>query len=221
MTVTGIVPAGGYRWRDNQSHKAVMWLVFEERRREIKIKHAGNGREVKVTGRRVDGFSSDTGVDTVYEFYGCFYHGCVFSCAYYCTDCKTPYNTHGDHLCEKMCRRCCEKGRICLGDDCFQNHLKVTSRGSIPVCNKLKKCTLCNSVYKTAGRKTPHVCGEIFCANCGVYYTKEHFCFMVPDKKAKPSGKNKRYSVSAGHGITGNKRYLSAHTSALYQAAVM
>ncbi|KAG8239549.1 hypothetical protein J437_LFUL019270 [Ladona fulva] len=42
----GVVPAGGYRWRDNQSHVAAMWLVSEEKKRGVTIKTTYNGREV-------------------------------------------------------------------------------------------------------------------------------------------------------------------------------
>ncbi|KAG8225676.1 hypothetical protein J437_LFUL018483 [Ladona fulva] len=71
----GITPAGGYRWRDAQSYIAVMWLLEEERSRGIPIKHAGNGSEVKILGRKVDGYY-EAG-KTIFEFHGCFCHGCV------------------------------------------------------------------------------------------------------------------------------------------------
>ncbi|KAG8239546.1 hypothetical protein J437_LFUL019267 [Ladona fulva] len=67
----GVIPAGGYRWRDLQSHDAVMWLLGEERRRGIVIKHAGNGSEVRVMGKKVDGFheameGEDAGKSTIF-----------------------------------------------------------------------------------------------------------------------------------------------------------
>src|SRR5271170_1878224 len=72
----GIVPANGYAHRDRQSHIALTWLLWEERQRIIRIEHAGNGREVNIptTRYKADGFHAPT--RTVFEFYGCAFHGC-------------------------------------------------------------------------------------------------------------------------------------------------
>ncbi|KAG8239774.1 hypothetical protein J437_LFUL019376 [Ladona fulva] len=72
----GIVPEGGYRWRDRQSHIAIMWLLAEERERGVSIKHAGNGHEIRFKGRKVDGVGKEGDTTLVFEFYACFYHGC-------------------------------------------------------------------------------------------------------------------------------------------------
>nr|XP_046478631.1 uncharacterized protein LOC124217268 [Neodiprion pinetum] len=75
----GILPPGNYRLADAQSCKALEWLVVIERELGIDIRHAGNGREFRFpeTGRKVDGYHV-AGDDTrhVYEFHGCFWHGC-------------------------------------------------------------------------------------------------------------------------------------------------
>ncbi|KAG8235576.1 hypothetical protein J437_LFUL013126 [Ladona fulva] len=68
-----ILPPGGYRLADRKSRKALLWLVWEERERGIAIRHAGNGREARVMGVKVDGLFGKT----VYEFHGCYFHGCV------------------------------------------------------------------------------------------------------------------------------------------------
>ncbi|XP_068993909.1 uncharacterized protein [Neodiprion pinetum] len=74
-----ILPPGGYRLADAQSRKALEWLVVKERELGIDIRHAGNGREFRIpeTGRKVDGYHvAGDGTRHVYEFYGCFWHGC-------------------------------------------------------------------------------------------------------------------------------------------------
>lgn len=69
----GIIPTGGYRLADNQSAKAIQWMAWEEEKRHLQIQHAGNSREFKIPGiGKVDGFDGER----VYEFQGCYFHGC-------------------------------------------------------------------------------------------------------------------------------------------------
>ena len=69
----GIIPNGGYRLADNQSAKAIQWLSWEEEKRQVRIQHAANSREFKIPGiGKVDGFDGEK----VYEFHGCYFHGC-------------------------------------------------------------------------------------------------------------------------------------------------
>ncbi|KAJ8933580.1 hypothetical protein NQ318_015967 [Aromia moschata] len=70
----GLIPKNGYRWRDNQSLIAIQWLVWEERQLNINILHAAKGSEALVAGVKVDGYCPDT--NQVFEFHGCYYHGC-------------------------------------------------------------------------------------------------------------------------------------------------
>lgn len=79
-----IVPSNGYAGRDRQSLIAKKWLIWEEHRRSIKIRHAGNGVEERVNGRRykLDGVEveitasgHEKTIKHAYEFYGCFFHG--------------------------------------------------------------------------------------------------------------------------------------------------
>ena len=64
----------------NQSHKARLWLKWMNRQlrqnetETDRIRHVDNGGEVRIAGALVDGWDANTG--TVYEFNGCFYHGC-------------------------------------------------------------------------------------------------------------------------------------------------
>ena len=65
--------------RRNQSKIAFQWLYVEDQKLGgSRIKHARNGGEQVLQIKRgkvsVDGFDSDT--NTVYEFHGCYFHGC-------------------------------------------------------------------------------------------------------------------------------------------------
>ncbi|XP_018568949.1 uncharacterized protein LOC108909186 [Anoplophora glabripennis] len=71
----GIIPKNGYRWRDNQSRIAIQWLVWEERQRGVSIMHAAKGKETVLEGVKVDGYCNET--NQIFEFYGCYYHGCA------------------------------------------------------------------------------------------------------------------------------------------------
>ena len=71
-----IVPE--YAKTDNYSKMSIMWLNYMSKTKNLAIQHALNGGEKKLTidGKtyKVDGFCDKT--NTVYEFYGCFWHGC-------------------------------------------------------------------------------------------------------------------------------------------------
>lgn len=68
----GLIPKKGYRLVDTQSAIALQWLTWEEDQRGVHIQHSGRGREVKICGVKVDGYDGQR----VYEFHGCYYHGC-------------------------------------------------------------------------------------------------------------------------------------------------
>ena len=71
-----IVPE--YAKTDNFSKMSIMWLNYVLTTKGLNIQHALNGGEKKLTiddkTYKVDGFCEKT--NTVYEFYGCFWHGC-------------------------------------------------------------------------------------------------------------------------------------------------
>ena len=71
-----IVPE--YAKTDNFSKMSIMWLNYVSTTKGLNIQHAQNGGEKKLTiddkTYKVDGFCEKT--NTVYEFYGCFWHGC-------------------------------------------------------------------------------------------------------------------------------------------------
>ena len=71
-----IVPE--YAKTDNFSKMSIMWLNYMSKAKGLNIQHALNGGEKKLTiddkAYKVDGFCEET--NTVYEFHGCFWHGC-------------------------------------------------------------------------------------------------------------------------------------------------
>ena len=69
----GLIPKKGYRCVDNQSVQAIQWLIWEEKKRNINIKHAFKGREEVINGVKVDGFCKET--NQIFEFHGCYVHG--------------------------------------------------------------------------------------------------------------------------------------------------
>ena len=79
-----IQPVRGWRTQNNQSHAALTWLYWEEKqltRSNLlpRIAHVRNKGERRIKdGNKsflVDGYDEQT--RTVYEFQGCFYHGCI------------------------------------------------------------------------------------------------------------------------------------------------
>ncbi|XP_037906182.1 uncharacterized protein LOC119648487 [Hermetia illucens] len=72
----GIMPRSGYYKSQNQSVLARKWLALESSKTSDEIASVNNKGEVRLErcGLLVDGFNSKT--NTVYEFFGCFYHGC-------------------------------------------------------------------------------------------------------------------------------------------------
>ena len=71
-----IVPE--YAKTDNFSKMSIIWLNYVSKAKGLNIQHALNGGEKKLTiddkTYKVDGFCEET--NTVYEFHGCFWHGC-------------------------------------------------------------------------------------------------------------------------------------------------
>ena len=69
----GIIPATGYRDKVNQSLIGLIWLseINEQLDNQLEYKCSLTG-ERKILDRYVDGFYDNV----VYQFHGCFYHGC-------------------------------------------------------------------------------------------------------------------------------------------------
>ena len=69
-------PVRGWRNSINHSNVALEWLTWCQKQQAHHIEHAGNAGEYRIPGTHfhVDGFDGTT--NTVYEFHGCFWHGC-------------------------------------------------------------------------------------------------------------------------------------------------
>lgn len=68
-----IVPNLGYDPSRQFSMKGCRWLAWMSRDGRV-IRHAKNGGEMQIGPYTVDGYDEET--HTVYEFYGCYWHGC-------------------------------------------------------------------------------------------------------------------------------------------------
>ena len=68
-------PLHGWRLNTNHSHVSLEWLQWEDSKLH-RIQHARNEGEFRIPNSNytVDGYDEVT--NTVYEFQGCFYHGC-------------------------------------------------------------------------------------------------------------------------------------------------
>ncbi|VDI13173.1 Hypothetical predicted protein [Mytilus galloprovincialis] len=73
----GIIPAQGYNPEEKHSIKALKWLRYVSKSKGIHIQHARNGGEKCIGDYRVDGYhKSEDGEEIVFEYHGCFWHGC-------------------------------------------------------------------------------------------------------------------------------------------------
>ena len=97
-------PSGGWHGNHiNQSEVALQWLYFQDHQRGGMghVRHVRNGGEVEVLtpgeSHYMDGFDQET--NTVFEFYGCYYHGCP-RCFKTCRDIKR--NCHKDRTVKEV-----------------------------------------------------------------------------------------------------------------------
>jgi hypothetical protein len=70
-----IVPENGFYSNQITSKKALSWLRFISYKQNRSIQHAKNFGEIQLENYRGDGY--DPISYTVYEFHGCYYHGCL------------------------------------------------------------------------------------------------------------------------------------------------
>ncbi|CAF1158106.1 unnamed protein product, partial [Brachionus calyciflorus] len=68
------IPERGVYTERNHSYKSNLWLGFISWEQKIYIKSALNDGEEQIGKYYVDGYVPST--KTVYEFHGCYYHGC-------------------------------------------------------------------------------------------------------------------------------------------------
>lgn len=87
----GILPPNGYRLGDKQSKNALKWLYFIEMNHQIEVIHAGRGREFSHPAfGRVDGYHPPS--NTILEYMGCHWHGCMKCYAAYFSGRQTNKN---------------------------------------------------------------------------------------------------------------------------------
>ena len=58
------------------SFSAVQWLQYEQTKYNVRIQNAFHQGERNIFGFDVDGYAVVNGVETVWEYNGCVYHGC-------------------------------------------------------------------------------------------------------------------------------------------------
>ena len=68
------IQSSGYPNQKNYSIKAARWIQSLAKKSVIEIWHALNGGEQKIHGHYVDGYHP--GSKTIFEFHGCYWHGC-------------------------------------------------------------------------------------------------------------------------------------------------
>ena len=69
-----VIPENGYNPKQNSSKKALQWLNFIASNENIFIQSNGNTGEYRVGPYHLDGICETN--KTIYEFYGCYWHGC-------------------------------------------------------------------------------------------------------------------------------------------------
>lgn len=70
----GIIPEKGYNAKQVYSKISMFWLKHLSHKHKIDIQHRLNGGEKKIDRYLVDGYCEEN--KTIYEFFGCFWHGC-------------------------------------------------------------------------------------------------------------------------------------------------
>jgi len=68
-----VIPPLGFQHGTNQSKQAKLWLRYIEYTHNVKLQSYERGGEAQFKHFKVDGYDRNT--RTVYEFYGCYYHG--------------------------------------------------------------------------------------------------------------------------------------------------
>ena len=113
--------------------------------------------------------------------------------SYFCVTCLKGFDHPEDHRCQNSCKLCfqayCveEKWTYChdcnrhfKSSTCFQNHLKLNSRGT-SVCKTHYRCKDCSQfISRSHHRGEKHLCGEKYCTVCKEYVPQDHLCFMQP-----------------------------------------
>ena len=136
-----IIPSHGY-FPGNNSAIATCWMDYESKQKGFHIQHARNGGEVRVEGRLVDGLY---GEKHVYQFHGCFWHGCPS-----CFPNRSTVNSVNQ----------CTMNELYQKTELFTSHLKgkgytVNEKWECEFKNELKKDPQLEKFYKQYEPYTP------------------------------------------------------------------
>lgn len=114
-----IKPQNGWRGnRVNQSKVVLEWLYFEDWKLGgvSRVRHVRNGGEVKVLTLAKEYFVDrfDERTNTVYEFFGCYYHGCknCFKTNCFKTNRSVRRNCHLDRTIQEMYEATLRKSKM-------------------------------------------------------------------------------------------------------------
>ena len=105
-------PLHGWRMSSNHSKVALEWLLWQDSKfPEPRIRHARNAGEYRIPNSRytVDGYDEET--NAVYEFQGCFFHGCRT-----CYPNRTEPHSRLENRCADDVYRCTQKKLQVLRD---------------------------------------------------------------------------------------------------------
>ena len=70
-----LINENGFNPTNQYSKKQIEWIQYTAEKEGVQIRHCLNGREFKIGKYKVDGYCEEN--RTVYEFHGCWFHGCV------------------------------------------------------------------------------------------------------------------------------------------------
>lgn len=125
---------------------------------------------------------------------------------YFCNLCYKSYNNKAAHRCKIKCNQCkvypacmlqakikCIKCNITFKSrQCYTNHQKNKVNRNQTVCDYYRCCDKCEKTYVMyRNRKSPHICGELFCTNCKTHKPRDHLCYIKKDSKTEPDNTEK------------------------------
>uniref|UniRef100_A0ABD2VUC9 DNA-directed DNA polymerase n=1 Tax=Trichogramma kaykai TaxID=54128 RepID=A0ABD2VUC9_9HYME len=161
-----LIPPAGYRRCDTHSQIAIEWLLLCEHELGREIIHAGRSREhCLIEGYRVDGYLGPTDGSprgTVFEFQGCFYHGCL-KCYPSGRD-RVMFNNRtlnesyiharASELSSRVCFDTCYKYQLCKMDKFIVVHNKKRDRSPEDTSSNKRKNNLLNYWLNASPIKT-------------------------------------------------------------------
>ncbi|XP_058890904.1 uncharacterized protein LOC117407014 isoform X1 [Acipenser ruthenus] len=145
------------------------------------------------------------------HFYGIVNLKGFLGAAYLCNYCYTAYSNRSGHRCEGHCNvcfspacnsessvkvKCNDCNRYCRSQLCYDEHKilrdKANSEKQVSMCDLLKLCTRCYSLYKCDPTKPQtHKCLTPYCKLCKAVLLphSDHKCFIQMLKPKEPTDK--------------------------------